>query len=82
MTDVELVVHTEDVLGEVPIWCPREQALYWMDGFKPALHRFDGLTGAVVGWTPPEKFGSFALSSPLTKSLFVQSVSGATMMAS
>ena len=61
MTDIELVVHTNDVLGEVPIWCPREQALYWMDGFKPALHRLDGATGAVRSWTPPEKLGSFAL---------------------
>ena len=61
MTDIELVVDTGDVLGEVPIWCPREQALYWMDGFKPALHRFDGASGAVSSWTPPEKLGSFAL---------------------
>ena len=61
MTDVALVVHTNDVLGEVPIWCPREQALYWMDGFKPALHRLDGATGNVESWTPPEKLGSFAL---------------------
>ena len=60
MTEIELVVNTNDVLGEVPIWCPREQALYWMDGFKSALHRLDA-SGAVSSWTPPEKFGSFAL---------------------
>ncbi len=61
MADIELVVNTGDVLGEVPIWCPREGALYWMDGFKPALHRLDGATGDVTSWTPPEKYGSFAL---------------------
>ena len=58
---VELVVHTGDLLGEVPVWCPREGALYWMDGFKPALHRLDAASGAVTSWTPPEKYGSFAL---------------------
>lgn len=61
MTQIELVAHTGDVLGEVPIWCPREQALYWMDGFKPALHRLDSASGTVTSWTPPEKLGSFAL---------------------
>ncbi len=61
MAEIELVVHTGDVLGEVPIWCPREGALYWMDGFKPALHRLDGNSGNVTSWTPPEKYGSFAL---------------------
>ncbi len=40
MTEIECVAHSEDVLGEVPVWCPREQALYWIDAFKPAIHRY------------------------------------------
>src|SRR4051794_30620911 len=51
-TDVACVAHTQDVLGEVPIWSARDQALYWIDAFKPALHRFDPVTGQVQSWTP------------------------------
>jgi len=60
-TDVACGAHTQDVLGEVPIWSARDQALYWIDAFKPALHRFDPVTGQVQSWTPPVKLGSFAL---------------------
>ncbi len=59
--DVALAVQTNDVLGECPVWCPREQALYWGDLFRPALHRFEPASGALQTWLPPEKFGSFAL---------------------
>ncbi len=61
MTEVACVAHTEDVLGEVPIWCPIDQALYWIDVFKPAINRLVPATGQLTRWTPPEKLGSFAL---------------------
>jgi sugar lactone lactonase YvrE len=61
MTDIACVAHTADVLGEVPIWSAREAALYWIDAFKPALHRLEPATGRVTSWTPPVKLGSFAL---------------------
>jgi sugar lactone lactonase YvrE len=47
----------------VPRWHQGEQALYWIDAFKPALHRLDPATGQVESWTPPEKLGSFALTA-------------------
>lgn len=28
-------------LGESPLWCPDEQAFYWVDGLAPALFRMD-----------------------------------------
>lgn len=56
------VANTQDVLGEVPRWHEREQALYWIDALKPAIHRLDPATGQVESWTPPEKLGSFAPS--------------------
>ena len=59
--EVALVVQAKDVLGECPVWCPREQALYWGDLFRPALHRFEPANGTLRTWVPPEKFGSFAL---------------------
>jgi sugar lactone lactonase YvrE len=61
MVDVACVAQTEDVLGEVPLWHPAENALYWIDLFKPAIHRFDPASREVRSWTPPEKLGSFAL---------------------
>ncbi|MGB2646476.1 MAG: SMP-30/gluconolactonase/LRE family protein [Pseudolabrys sp.] len=61
MVSVECIVQTDDVLGEVPLWHPTENALYWIDLFKPAIHRLQILDRRVKTWTPPEKLGSFAL---------------------
>jgi L-arabinonolactonase len=58
--DISCVAQTQDVLGEVPRWHPAERALYWIDAFKPAIHRLDPASGALDSWTPPEKLGSFA----------------------
>ncbi len=60
MVEIACIAHTDDVLGEVPRWHPVEQALYWIDAFKPAIHRLDPATGKLESWTPPEKLGSFA----------------------
>jgi sugar lactone lactonase YvrE len=60
MVEVACVAHTEDILGEVPRWHPIEHALYWIDAFKPAIHRLDPASGQLDSWTPPEKLGSFA----------------------
>ncbi len=54
------VANTQDVLGEVPRWHAGEQALYWIDALKPAIHRLDPATDKVESFTPPEKLGSFA----------------------
>jgi sugar lactone lactonase YvrE len=63
MVEVTCVANTKDVLGEVPRWHQTEQALYWIDALKPAIHRLDPATGEVESWTPPEKLGSFAPSA-------------------
>jgi sugar lactone lactonase YvrE len=61
MTDIVTVCHTNDLLGECPVWCPIEQALFWVDTRAPALRRYDYKTGEVTSWTTPELVGSFAL---------------------
>jgi sugar lactone lactonase YvrE len=61
--DVTCVANTQDVLGEVPRWHQSEQALYWIDALKPAIHRLDPASGRTESWTPPEKLGSFAPSA-------------------
>jgi sugar lactone lactonase YvrE len=48
-------------LGEGPVWCPREQALYWVDSLAPALHRFEPATGATARWEMPATIGSAVL---------------------
>jgi L-arabinonolactonase len=60
MVDIACVAQTRDVLGEVPRWHQVERVLYWIDAFKPAIHRFDPASGKVESFTPPEKLGSFA----------------------
>ena len=55
------VVDCKNVLGEGPVWCPREQALWWIDISSPALWRFDPRSGAVDHWALPRPPGSFAL---------------------
>ena len=59
--DVQVLSHTQDVLGEVPLWNMRHAALTWIDLLKPALHRY--ANGCTTSWTPPEKLGSYALCS-------------------
>lgn len=61
MVKIACIAQTEDILGEVPLWHPTENVLYWIDLFKPAIHRFDPASREVKSWTPPEKLGSFAL---------------------
>jgi L-arabinonolactonase len=63
MTGVSCVANTADVLGEVPRWHATENALYWIDALKPAIHRYDPASRQVESWTPPEKLGSFAPSA-------------------
>lgn len=61
MDEYRVVAHTHDRLGECPVWCPREQALYWVDSRAPALRRLDPATGGIESWPMPEVIGSFAL---------------------
>lgn len=47
---VEVAVSGRDQLGETPLWCDREQALYWIDIEKPKLQSFSPSTGAIQSW--------------------------------
>ena len=60
--EIACIAQTEDVVGEVPVWSAEEQALYWIDVFKPAIHRWRAADGVVASWTPPEKLGALALA--------------------
>jgi L-arabinonolactonase len=62
LSELRLVVQTEDVIGEVPLWDAASARLSWIDIFKPALHVLDPATGGLESHTPPEKLGSYGLA--------------------
>src|SRR6188472_2112759 len=59
---VDRVTEGSDVLGESPVWCTREQRLYWVDIRAPALHALDPATGHRLQWTLPDLCGAVALA--------------------
>jgi sugar lactone lactonase YvrE len=61
MAQARRIGTTTDMLGEGPVWCPQEQALYWVDIRAPALRRLDHASGAVTSWPMPEPVGCLAL---------------------
>jgi sugar lactone lactonase YvrE len=44
----EPVFMVKPKLGEGPVWDDREQVLYWLDVFLPAINRFDPATGTNI----------------------------------
>jgi L-arabinonolactonase len=58
---VDCVLDIRADLGECPVWCAEEQALYWVDIPNGRLNRFTPATGANEVWTFSEAIGSFAL---------------------
>jgi sugar lactone lactonase YvrE len=61
----ECVLDAKAGLGEVPLWFADDDALYWIDGYRPSLNRTQfGKTIADTRtreWITPEEIGSFAL---------------------
>ena len=47
-------------LGEGPIWVEREQALWFVDIERPAIHRYDPASRTRTSYTPPWRVGSIA----------------------
>ena len=59
--EVRCVQQANAILGEGPLWCPREQALYWLDIKRPAIYRFDRERGQSGHWPMPSDIGCMAL---------------------
>ena len=57
MGGLRIVGETRDFLGEGPVWCEREQALYWVAIRAPAVRRLVA-DGTVTSWAMPEPVGS------------------------
>ena len=61
MTEIECVAQTKDLIGELPVWSPAEQALYWVDVTAPAVRRYHPGTSALCSWRMAEDIGSIGL---------------------
>lgn len=61
MTNPSAVVDSRNLLGEGPLWCPREQALWWIDGAKPSLWRWAYPSGQAESWPLPKPPAALAL---------------------
>jgi sugar lactone lactonase YvrE len=61
--DIQCVVRSADILGEVPLWCDRTARLWWVDVRRPALQWFDPRTGEHAAQRLPQdlQVGSIAL---------------------
>ena len=54
------VIETKDVLGEGPVWNPRDQRLWWTDIQSRRLRRLDPATRQVETIDTPERVGAIA----------------------
>jgi sugar lactone lactonase YvrE len=50
-----------DRVGESPLWCPLQRALFWVDIESRAIHRLTLADTRLQSWTLPERVASLAL---------------------
>lgn len=62
MADIRRIGTHTDELGEGPVWCPRERALYWVDIRGQWLRRWVERGEQVTSWPMPEQIGSLAIA--------------------
>ncbi|HEY5411917.1 MAG TPA: SMP-30/gluconolactonase/LRE family protein [Caulobacteraceae bacterium] len=55
------MLDVKTTIGESPLWCAAERALYWVDIKRPALYRFEPSGGAYRTWALTSDVGGFAL---------------------
>jgi sugar lactone lactonase YvrE len=61
--EIEVALDAGATIGESPTWAPAENALYWIDVKKPALYRYEPVTGGQQSWPMSSDIGAFALVS-------------------
>jgi sugar lactone lactonase YvrE/DNA-binding IclR family transcriptional regulator len=69
---VECVAEASALLGEGPVWSPRDSVLYWVDILGPSMHRFDTGSGrdtetrlsAMASVAIPKATGGMLLATP------------------
>lgn len=63
MSTPDVLIHSENILGECPLWHPEQRALYWVDVHGKLLQRYDWASGSIERFELPEFVGSFAFCS-------------------
>jgi sugar lactone lactonase YvrE len=60
-SEVECVVRAEAIVGESPVWSPRERVLYWVDITGQKIHRYDPRTALNATFSLPEPVTALGL---------------------
>ena len=60
--NIECVLEAHNALGESPVWCAREQVLYWVDIHNSRVHQWSPTSGKSQSWLMPSQVGSIGLS--------------------
>jgi L-arabinonolactonase len=58
--DIRVAYPSQNIVGEIPLWHPVEQCLYWVDTRKPCLQRLNA-DGSATIWPMPAHIGSYVL---------------------
>ncbi len=61
--EISCVLPIAAELGEGPVWCERDQVLWWVDIRAPSVNRFDPSSGANTVFAMPEPVGCLALGA-------------------
>lgn len=64
MFEPYVAVKQSCILGESPIWCAAEQALYWVDIRNPMIYRWDPVSGDIQNWRIQTEIGSIGFAGP------------------
>jgi sugar lactone lactonase YvrE len=56
--EVRVAYPSQNIVGEIPMWHPVEQCLYWVDTRKPCLQRLND-DGSITVWEMPVHIGSY-----------------------
>ena len=64
MFEPYVAVKQSCILGESPIWCAAEQALYWVDIRNPMIYRWDPVSGDMQNWRIQTEIGSIGFAGP------------------
>lgn len=58
---VDCIIDAKADVAETPVWCPRDNVLWWANIYAPSLNRYDPATGKNASFKLPAPIGSFAL---------------------
>jgi sugar lactone lactonase YvrE len=61
MIEAACVLRDEAIVGESPVWCPREKVVYWVDITGQKIHRFHPATGKNDTFHLPDKVTALAM---------------------